>query len=65
VSGVTPVTRAWRELLPFMDAHELRELLGERGAFELHQRGAGTGDREAVAEVLTAIYGADPMALVR
>lgn len=35
-----------------MIADELRELLGERGAFELHRRGANLGDAEVVAEVL-------------
>ena len=36
-------------MLPYLDPDELRELLDERGAFELHRRGAGLADREAVA----------------
>jgi hypothetical protein len=47
---------------------ELRELLGEGGAFECHQRGVrdvgAPATRDAVAEVLAGIYGADPMVLV-
>jgi len=52
-----------------MDADGLRELLGERGAFACHERGVRDvrerGSWPAVAAVLAAIYGADPMALVR
>lgn len=63
------MSAAWLSLLPYMDPDGLRQVLGERGAFECHQRGVReVHDRAtwvAVAEVLAGIYGEDPMELVR
>lgn len=63
------MSAAWLSLLPFMDGDGLRELLGERGAFACWERGVRDlrerASWPAVAAVLAAIYGADPMALVR
>jgi len=40
------VSSAWLSLLAYMDPDGLRELLGERAAFECHERGVrDLGDR--------------------
>lgn len=62
---------AWLALLAFMDLAELPLLLGETGAGMLLEAGVDPRDAAkveswpAAAEVLTRIYGEDPMELVR
>ena len=54
---------AWFSLLPYAEAEDVREWLGERGAFEVSHRVPGLRDpsdpqaREAVAEVLAELRG--------
>lgn len=63
------MTAAWLDLLPYMDPENFRELLGERSAFECHQRRVGDVHEPTtwgiVAEVLAEIHGVDPMEMVR
>jgi len=51
----------WLDLLPYAEAEDVREWLGERGAWELHQRDVrDVTDREcgpAVAAVLADLLG--------
>ena len=64
-------TAAWRELLPWMADHELRQLLDERGAWMLGERlraaglpvRLGTAPLDLVAEVLAEMHG-DPVRLM-
>lgn len=61
------MTAAWLDLLPYAEAEDVREWLGEVGAWELHQRGVRDfGDRgswAAVAAVLAELLG-DPARVI-